>query len=379
MVDSTTHGPVAERANADSARAFNRPVHGARGLFALFVLVFHVVNSGLPTWGWAASSWPHYLLRSTEYGVELFFCISGFVIAGTLRRARSPLAFIEDRAIRIYPVLWTSVLAIVALALATGLHGVGDPAELLWRVPVNMLALPGVFPIDNIHPAAWSLSYELTFYASCAATWGLRRRIGDRALWLAIPLGMVALAFYPRAAFLAAGMLVAELIRPNGVVARLAKAPLVWLLVFLVAWHAIQVASPVPMIRMTVFDWAGDRRLPLAIVGFVAATLAFTGIAAGNGLLGRVLVLRPLQYCGTISYSLYLWHPIVMSGVKAAMVRFGVVDASGAAAQLVFLVLAAPPAFVVADISQRVLERGTSLWLRKRLHHRRPLVVAATS
>ena len=359
---------------------FNRPVHGARGLFALFVFVFHVVNSGLATWPLLATPAALFLLRSTEYGVELFFCISGYVICGTLRRARSPGAFIEDRAIRIYPVLWASVLAIVGIGLATGLHGFAgfDIGSLAWRLPVNMLALPGVLPIDNLHPAAWSLSYEMCFYLACAALWSLRLWGGGRAVWIAAPLAAVMLAFYPRALFLLCGVLVAEGFIERRRLTALARFPLLWLLAFLLAWHEIQMLSmPRQIIETTLFQWAAGARLPLAVFAFAAATLAFAGIASGHGALGRLLRSRVLQYFGTISYSLYLWHPIVMSGVKMAMRHFGVAEAAGEGAQAAFLVLALPPSVLAAHVSQRVFERGAGVWLRRRLHHPVPLQTAA--
>ena len=75
---------------------FNRTVHGARGLFAGIVLLYHVVNSGLPTWPLLQSAPIEFAFRTTEYGVELFFCISGFVIVGTSATRQEPTR-VHDR------------------------------------------------------------------------------------------------------------------------------------------------------------------------------------------------------------------------------------------------------------------------------------------
>ena len=75
---------------SDVSHAFNPYLHGARGLFALMIVVFHVVNSGLPTFGLVSHGWPLLAQRSLEFGVELFFGISGIVIFGALQRARGP-------------------------------------------------------------------------------------------------------------------------------------------------------------------------------------------------------------------------------------------------------------------------------------------------
>jgi peptidoglycan/LPS O-acetylase OafA/YrhL len=364
----------------EAVARFNRPVHGARGLFASAVYVFHVVNSGLATWPFLQTFAALFLLRTTEYGVELFFCISGYVICGTLRRARSPGAFLEDRAVRIFPVLWSTIFVIVALGLVTGVRGWAamDKVTLLWELPANLLVLPGIFPIHLLHPAAWSLSYEMCFYLACALLWSLRLWGGRRAVWAMVPAAAAMLALDPRGLPFLSGVLVAEGYLSSPRLAGLLRYPLPLLLIFLMAWHEIQILSlPNLLILTNLFEWAHDFRLPLAILAFVAATLAFGGIAAGHGLLGRFLRTPVLQYLGTISYSFYLWHPIVMSGVKIAMIHTGLAAAAGYGAQALFLVLALPPSLLLAHASQRVLERGAGIWLRHRLHHPVPLQTAA--
>jgi len=355
---------------------FNRNVHGARGLFAFAVFIFHVVNSGLSTFPPLSTPLGFFLTSTSEYGVELFFCISGYVIAGTLRRARSPAAFIEDRAIRVYPVLWASIFAIVGLGLATGTHGFGDErlSRLIVELPVNLLALPGVLPLDNIHPAAWSLSYEMTFYLFCAICWALRRRLGPAAYWLIVPFAAVLIVYYPRAAFLLAGMLVAEGWPHAAVFQRMARHPFPLILLFLLCWRTIRSLSlPDTIIATTMIDWSADWRLPLALLGFLSVALGFRGIVAGYGASGVFLRSRPLQYLGTISYSFYLWHPIVMSGIKTALLHAGIFQASGMWAQSVFLIVSLPPSLVVSHISYRVLERRSAAWMRRRLHHPPPM------
>ena len=354
---------------------FNRSVHGARGLFAFAVFVFHVVNSGLSTFPPLATPVGNFIVRTPEYGVELFFCISGYVIAGTLRRARSPAAFLEDRAIRIYPVLWASILAIVGLGLMTGTHGYGLERlpHLAWALPLNLLALPGVLPLDNIHPAAWSLSYEMAFYFFCTACWAMRRRLGSAVYWIAVPAAAALVIYYPRGAFLLAGVLVAEGWPRGGALVRLTRHPLLLILLFLVCWRMIQELSlPSHINDTTMLDWAADMRLPLAALAFVSATLGFAGIVGGHGMFGHALRSRPFQYLGTISYSFYLWHPIVMSGVKTALLHAGIPQAAGMWAQVVFFVVALLPALMVSDASQRVLERRVAVWLRRRLNHPPP-------
>jgi peptidoglycan/LPS O-acetylase OafA/YrhL len=347
---------------------FNPYVHGARGLFAAAIFVYHVVNSRLDTWPilqtWAAN----FLLRTTEYGVELFFCVSGFVIAGTLRRARNPASFLEDRAIRIYPALWITIFVIWAADATTGTHGFGNGNILheILLLPANLVALPGVLPIELFHPAAWSLSYEMTFYAACAAGWWLLSAGGRRILYVAIPLAALMLASFPRALFLLSGAIVAEGWLESGPLKTLSRRPILFLLLFLVSWRGIEELSlPQHIITTTLFGWAEDWRLPLAVLAFGLATISFSGMVAGTGACGRFLGTRTLQYLGTISYSFYLWHPIVMGIVKMAMLRTAIAVSAGHGSQALFFALALPPSLLVSHFSQRVFERSAAIWLRK--------------
>ncbi len=361
---------------------FNRTVHGARGLFAGIVLIYHVVNSGLPTWPLLQFAPIEFAFRTTEYGVELFFCISGFVIVGTLRRAKNPLAFMTDRLIRIYPVLWVTIFVIVGAALVFHVRGFDlTPAPTMaWRLVVNLLALPGVLPLPLFHPAAWTLSYELAFYGICAVAWALRRRVG---LWpsmmLAVPLGGLMIVLYPRAFFFLSGVNVALGVARLRPVAALARYPMPFLLAFLLLWRAVEDISPQPLIETTLIELAQDWRGPLVALAFLAVTIGFAGIAAENGVSGRMLRTPAMQFMGTISYSFYLWHPIIMSIIKQEMQRSGLVGVVGPASQIVFLVLSLPPSLVIGWLSQRILERTVGNWLRRRVHHRASLVTQGSS
>lgn len=350
---------------ADISRGFNPYLHGARGLFAFMIVLFHVVNSKLPTWTPLDHGAPLLLLRGLEHGVELFFGISGVVIVGALQRAKGPLTFAVDRFTRIYPVLWATILALVLLSAATGYEGRGLPTPT--TLIANLLALPPLVPGPLLHPAAWSLSYELLFYGVCAAIWLLRRRLGNWALLLAIPLAGALLFSHVRAVLMPVGMIVALAMERRPGLAVWAPAPGLCLLAFLILWEMLCGRNQADLMGVTMVAFLHGANSLLFVAALAAATLCFAGILAGRGLLSRSLRSPPLQFLGTISYSLYLWHPIVMAIVKHGMYVMHLPDRLGGLSQFAFFALILLPSLALGWISQITLEKRVTRWLRLRL------------
>jgi peptidoglycan/LPS O-acetylase OafA/YrhL len=130
--------------------------------------------------------------------VPMFFALSGFLVAGSLDRARSLLDFIGFRVLRIFPALAVDTLfsaTVLGLLLTT------LPPEVYVSSPgfrayfLNMFGdihyfLPGVFafnPYPLVNVQLWTIPYELGCYLALVglALAGVYRR---RALFLAITL-----------------------------------------------------------------------------------------------------------------------------------------------------------------------------------------------
>lgn len=89
-------------------------------------------------------------------GVEIFFVISGFVIALSARGA-SPAGFLKRRALRIFPALWVcSLISLVALATTDMPSG-----ELVVSFIHSIVLSPRGPYVDG---AVWSLVVEAVFY-----------------------------------------------------------------------------------------------------------------------------------------------------------------------------------------------------------------------
>lgn len=148
-----------------------------RGLAALAVVVQHV----------SERIWPAYFRFSAahfglgEFGVFVFFLVSGFIIPASMERGRSLGAFWVGRFFRLYPLYWACLTAAVLLY---SIQQYKLPPAFLEHPVTNFvmnLTMVHYFiggPAIQIVTASWSLSYELAFYLflSLLLTAGLNRR-----------------------------------------------------------------------------------------------------------------------------------------------------------------------------------------------------------
>ena len=146
----------------------------------------------------------------------------------------------------------------------------------------------------------------------------------------------------------------------------LQRHPLPWIALFLATWNTVQQAGPNSNTFDTLYDRAGDTRLPPALPVFAAATIGFAGLAGGHGIPGSLPRTRRLQWLGTISDSFHLRHPTVMSIAKQALASTGPAVAAGIGARMLFLV-SPPPSLSVAVASRCLIERRLGHWLHARL------------
>ena len=349
----------------------NIHVHGARGCFSFALFLFHVCNSGLAP-DVIGHGWLQPGAQSLQYGVELFFGISGIVIIGARRRAKSSRLFLFERCSRIFPVLWVTVLTILALEIVTGqklrLHA--DLASAL-VLGGNLLAMPLVIPMTLIHPAAWSLSFEFSFYILFAL---YAANDSGGAIWrkrLAFALGTIFVLTHVRGLFFVSGLVIAQGVFARPALRGVLRAGPVWLIAFLALWTTAgevvgEQFSGINVAALTSHPWL----LPDLVLGWAAGTLALAGIYEGEGPLAQLMATRALQWLGTVSYSLYLWQTPVMAVIKFALVHSGLAAAAGPFAQALFFVIALPPTLIVAGLSQRLLEVDATNWMRRSIEGR---------
>nr|WP_246736320.1 acyltransferase [Enterovirga sp. DB1703] len=133
-----------------------------------------------------------------HHAVNVFFVLSGILVAGSLDRSKSMKSFVASRALRILPGLLACTLftafVVGPLVSSTSLGSYFSDAR-TWLYPIQVTAmakisagLPGVFatnPVPNVvNESLWTLKYEvlcytvLTLLAVCGALRSTRPFVG---------------------------------------------------------------------------------------------------------------------------------------------------------------------------------------------------------
>jgi peptidoglycan/LPS O-acetylase OafA/YrhL len=303
-----------------------------RGLAALLVLASHAQGVLLQTaaqQGTVLQRWP---LPPGGFGVDLFFCISGFIMVVASRtlygRPGAASHFLRRRVLRLVPLYWLAT-GLAVLALAVGRHGLQHTS---WSdLLASMLFVP--YPVygDAAQPypvltLGWSLNYEVFFYALFAVFIALPLR--QAVLWSVAALTAVALAgtwippqlmawhFWSRPILLEFGMgcliglwWLQRAPRPAPVPGLLACAlgALVWLAAdpFGLTVKLEGASTPNDLVRVA--GW-----------GLPAAALLLAAVSREHQALQLGRAGRALGRMGDWSYSLYLMHPFALVATAKA-------------------------------------------------------------
>lgn len=104
-------------------------------------------------------------------GVELFFIISGFVVAWSAQ-GRSAIRFAKARIIRLYPEYWVALsVSVLVFALARQAHFLELSAT---DILLNLTMVPQYLGAPFVDGVYWTLGVEIKFYVLLAAVVMLR-------------------------------------------------------------------------------------------------------------------------------------------------------------------------------------------------------------
>lgn len=285
-----------------------RYIDSLRAIAAILVLWVHV-SEKFKDVASVGSGWVHELTRpinAGRLGVVLFFAISGFVIPFSIKLAhRYPVReFLVTRFFRLYPAYWLSI----PLGVVT--------TYWIWKIPmpasailVNFTMLEYLFDVPPAIGLYWTLAFEFVFYVCCALlvlTGNITRyrRIGALALGLVllhiaiVPLShgsLYSFSFWPlNLGVMFWGTLYrAEML---GLATGMFERVCLWGTAF-----AIVVVYPLFFAHYVGIAYMHTIPYSIAILLFIAGT--------------RVVRLEfpPLPWLGLISYSIYLFHPVVFN------------------------------------------------------------------
>ena len=335
-----------------------------RGLAALAVVFDHASYYLLHHVRTIVYQWFH----PGDYGVFVFFIISGYIVPASLERKGSVRTFWVSRLFRLYPLYLLAVGIAVALYYAHLGSIRGEDSDPATSILSQLLMMSNVLSGNNLPSVVWSLSYEMVFYLLLTALF--IARVHKHSSWYALGFaaagvavgGVLPQAFFtnnvatPRLIALVAdlavmaGLAFAVVLRGTSRLAGAAVAAVVaiTLLAFnggwIWPWEALSILAL--MFTGTMFyraeqgeySWRraiaiGATVLGLAIVAGLwhsrawgmsahaellwsrrwVSTFLLAGLTFAAGLTFRqVRWPRALTWLGLISYSLYLLHPLVI-------------------------------------------------------------------
>ena len=318
-------------------------VDGLRGIASLMVVAYHLGNRT----GFAALTSRGYL------GVGIFFVLSGFVIASVADRGAISLGYIgrfaARRVVRLDIPYWISIVAAIACAALAVRFGAQWPGFTFRQIAAHLFYLQDILGFTAISDTYWTLCFEIQFYLTLLVLlWGgrlLPRWLFRVAFLLTVVLSVLAstgVLGTPRGAMFAYWWAFAL-----GAVTwwTLRGGPL-W--VFAVA---LVIVLSAPLAPHT--DWR--------LIAAVTASLLLG--ASRLGTMGTWLAGPVSQFCGRISYSLYLFHPIIGWSAQSLALRhfnqpvafaFGVVVSIGSA-WLAYVIVERP----ALNLSRRVPLRAS--------------------
>ena len=287
-----------------------RNLHFLRALAALSVVYFHITSTAGLDLAWDVGS----------RGVDVFFVISGFIIAYI--GSKKPEHFFVRRLIRIVPFYWAATLVVFAAATLLPQFFRSTDASLQHLVP-SLLFFPHLSTSGEVQPTlilGWSLNFEMYFYVLFA----LALLVSTR--WA--PILCVAVI----AMVVATGKLVGPVSTAFDFYARTTSLEFCYGIgvYYVLAWcerrkarladsAAFKLVVPLALIASVVALVLLEKHLKDDVPRYLAGGIPAAVIVLSALLLERILGIfsrsRLAWLLGEASYVIYLIHPYIVFGV----------------------------------------------------------------
>lgn len=358
-----------------------RTIDSLRGIAALAVVFYHIDIVTLAN-STSIAQWMHYIFQFGYLGVPTFFVISGFVIAASTSNDTVTFKyfgkFLVKRQTRLDPNYWASIaLDIVLAIIAVRFLAVNTPLPDLASVAAHILYLQDFLGIRQIAAIYWTLCIEIQFYIVFCLVLALDtayRRNGQTSqlnlkMWLFTAITIYSLLVF--AEILPSPM--RGLFVPFWILFCMGAAAFHWGL----RQRENQWAFPLLVLSAILagFYHVKLKGLYNLNLGLACAVAVLLFIGARCNRLGSWLNTPILQYLGSRSYSIYLFHTIIgerTAGVVTQIIypRLNLSVTEPAWAITAFIIGVAA-SLVIAEIAYRLIEMP-SLRLSKRIHPNEP-------
>ncbi len=342
-------------------------IDGLRGIAATLVLFQHLcerADSLAPPGTHAAHSVAAAFLTFIDLGkvgVVTFFAISGFVVPFSFKDETGGSGFILSRFFRLYPAYWLSLLLAVLILPTVSAAKLTAP-----QIFANVTMLQEAVHSADVLSVYWTLFVELLFYALCLAMYKTRCLHSPRALFVAFCL-LLSLS------------IAGSLLRSRGHAQFPVAIPLYLATMLfgtevrLARFEGNPLAPPfaltmlpllaiaIPAVWMTAYGESSHRETAAAdIFGFYLALALFLLCVMRNS-----FAARPLIYLGSISYSVYLFHPIALDvgSLLAARARWPLAGWLLALSTLALTFAVAHLTFVTLERPMIRIGRKVATWL----------------
>lgn len=309
--------------NYDASTRF-QAIDALRGIAALLVVWHHTSETFIKKTGVAAhGTFLADIARDIDFGrigIICFFLISGFVIPSSLNQQKSHgiKHFAIRRFFRLYPAYWLSIVIIVIIAT---LYNTPSSTS---TVLANTTMLQGFFAKPHLNGLYWTLQVELVFYCFCAFLYYFKVLENIKIIFAIIAVSFVVFVVIQCIPVLSGKTIALH--------KEFQLLPYLLSVMFLGYFYRKlyddkhnNLPLNKPLYHFTIIATLMCLGLPIFLlmsnlIGYELVDHSFrfgTGHSLGfllffSGVLFLKNIPKLILWFGTISYSLYLFHPIVM-------------------------------------------------------------------
>ncbi|MEI7577521.1 MAG: acyltransferase [Armatimonadota bacterium] len=279
-------------------------IDAARGFAAIAVLVAHAIEiASLATFKSISQ-----FIHLGAGGVYLFFMISGFVIPFSLKRVKTVKDFAIGRVFRMYPLFIVS-LAVSITGFMIGATPWLSPKSFVLSAVLNLTMVQEFLGFPSLRGAYWTLGYELVFYCLLGTLFALNRssKLYKLSPTISVLLILLNLASWVTGRSLGGDRLIGFAFMFLGCAyysyraAEITKRQIVMITALAVSSISLQWFTSISINANSLATLSHYPTMLVAVGGFIVA------LSANDTKVSPLFV-----YLGTISYSIYLVHGVVL-------------------------------------------------------------------